>query len=164
MLFRSDVRFTALGEFPYFCAIHPNQTGVIVVVGSGDVTSQATADARAGAEYNSAIIALKNRNKIIDMQLRRLRRNISVLDSFFSEYGDYFQWHRPLGSSVSFPSLLFEDSASSFCEKLLKDTGVLLVPSGLFDFGDQHVRVGFGREDLPQVINRFAEYLDQYIR
>ena len=110
-----------------------------------------------------AIIALKNRNKIIDMQLRRLRRNISVLDSFFSEYGDYFQWHRPLGSWVSFPRLLFEDSASSFCEKLLKDTGVLLVPSGLFDFGDQHVRVGFGREDLPQVINRYAEYLDQYI-
>ena len=110
-----------------------------------------------------AIIALKNRTKIIEMQLRRLRRNISVLDSFFSEYGDYFQWHRPLGSSLSFPRLLFEDSASSFCEKLLKNTGILLTPSSLFKFGDQHIRVGFGKEDLPEVISKFATYLDQNI-
>ncbi len=37
----------------------------------------------------------------------------------------------------------------------------MLAPSRIFDFGDQHVRIGFGREDLPDVLDRFGEYLDE---
>jgi aspartate/methionine/tyrosine aminotransferase len=111
-----------------------------------------------------AIVALQNRARIFDQQLQRLHRNISVLESFFAEYIDIFQWNRPVGSSVCFPRLLLEQSASSFCEALLRDTNIMLAPSGLFQFGDQHVRVGFGREDLPEVISRFANYLDDKIR
>lgn len=54
-----DIRFTTTGSFPYFCALHPNMTGVVVVVDSTDVVSQAQADAQGNAEYNSAILALK---------------------------------------------------------------------------------------------------------
>jgi len=111
-----------------------------------------------------AIIALQNRATIFDQQLQRLQRNISVLESFFGEYDHVFRWNRPIGSSICFPRLLIEQSADSFCAALLKDTSIMLAPSGLFQFGDQHIRVGFGREDMPQVINRLAEYLDQYIR
>lgn len=54
-----DIRFTTPGEYPYSCVLHPTQNGVIVVVESNSVTSQTTADARAAAEYDSAIITLK---------------------------------------------------------------------------------------------------------
>jgi aspartate/methionine/tyrosine aminotransferase len=87
-----------------------------------------------------------------------------VLESFFGEYDDIFQWNRPVGSSVCFPRLLLEQRAASFCDALLTDTSIMLAPSGLFQFGDQHVRVGFGREDLPQIINLLADYLDHNIR
>jgi hypothetical protein len=40
----------------------------------------------------------------------------------------------------------------------------MLVPSSLFHFGDNHVRIGFGREDLPEVIRRFADHLDRRFR
>jgi aspartate/methionine/tyrosine aminotransferase len=111
-----------------------------------------------------AIIALRNRDTIIDRQLKRVHRNIAVLESFFSDYGDCLRWNRPVGSSICFPRLLVEETASVFCEELVRETGIMLVPSSLFHFGDNHVRIGFGREDMPEVIRRFASYLDRCFR
>jgi len=36
-----------------------------------------------------------------------------------------------------------------------------MAPSTVFDYGDQHVRIGFGREDLPEVLDRFGDYLNR---
>jgi aspartate/methionine/tyrosine aminotransferase len=111
-----------------------------------------------------AIIALRNRDALIERQLKRVHRNIEALEPFFADYGDCLRWVRPVGSSMCFPRLLAEDSASIFCEELVRDTGIMLVPSSLFHFGDNHVRIGFGREDLPEVIRRFADHLDRKFR
>ena len=35
----------------------------------------------------------------------------------------------------------------------------MLVPSRMFDYGNRHVRIGFGREDFPEVLARFGDYL-----
>jgi len=109
-----------------------------------------------------AIIALQNRNSIIDRQLLRIRRNIGVLERFFSECNCYFQWNKQVGSSMCFPRLLFEKPASEFCAELVEETGIMLVPSSMFQYGDHHVRLGFGRENLPEVVELLAVYLDQH--
>jgi aspartate/methionine/tyrosine aminotransferase len=51
----------------------------------------------------------------------------------------------------------------AFCKGLFQETGILLVPSATFQFDDHHVRIGFGRENLPTVLARFAKYLDRYL-
>ncbi|MBN1319887.1 MAG: aminotransferase class I/II-fold pyridoxal phosphate-dependent enzyme [Thermoleophilia bacterium] len=38
--------------------------------------------------------------------------------------------------------------AAAFCARALRDTGVLLLPSTVYDFGDEHFRMGLGREDF----------------
>jgi aspartate/methionine/tyrosine aminotransferase len=106
-----------------------------------------------------AIIALKNRERIIDRQLARVRRNIAVLDSFFSDHAEWFTWNRPSGGSICFPRLLASKGADAFCEDLIREEGIMLVPSSAFNFGNRHVRVGFGRENLPEVIERLSAYL-----
>jgi aspartate/methionine/tyrosine aminotransferase len=111
-----------------------------------------------------AVIALRNRDAIIEQQLKRVQRNIDVLESFFADYGDCLRWVKPVGGSICFPRLLVEESASVFCEDLVAETGIMLVPSSLFHFGDNHVRIGFGREDLPEVVRRFADHLDRRFR
>lgn len=107
-----------------------------------------------------AIIALRNRTMIINQQLKRLHKNITVLEAFFHQYQDYFQWNRPAGGSMCFPRILLSQSASTFCEDLVRKTGIMLVPSSIFDYGDRHVRICFGRENLPEVIKLFEYYLD----
>jgi aspartate/methionine/tyrosine aminotransferase len=108
-----------------------------------------------------AIIALGSREAILDGQLRRVRRNMDVLDTFFEQHRDFISWNRPKGGSIGFPRLLAVQDSYEFCQRLVVETGIMLVPSRIFQFGDHHVRIGFGRQDLPQAIQRFGEYLQE---
>jgi len=58
--------------------------------------------------------------------------------------------------------MLAVEDTYTFCEQLIAETGIILAPSRVFQFGDQHVRIGFGRDNLQQVIGLFARYLDQH--
>jgi aspartate/methionine/tyrosine aminotransferase len=111
-----------------------------------------------------AIIALQSRSEIIRRQVERARRNVGVLGSFFNVYRDCFSWNRPIGGSICFPRMLVVDDTSSFCQQLIQATGIMLVPSSQFQYGRRHVRIGFGRDDLPEVLERFGEYLDRRFR
>ncbi|MBN1810198.1 MAG: aminotransferase class I/II-fold pyridoxal phosphate-dependent enzyme [Anaerolineae bacterium] len=111
-----------------------------------------------------AIMALRNRAAIIEQQLERAHKNLAVLDSFFDAYDDCFRWNRPKGGSICFPRMLVVQNTTVFCEKLVSEIGIMLVPSSTFHFGDHHIRIGFGRENLPDVIERFAEYLERRFR
>jgi aspartate/methionine/tyrosine aminotransferase len=111
-----------------------------------------------------ALIAVRCRGGVIARQQARILRNIAILDDFFSHYAACFTWNRPRGGSVCFPRMRMPDDTFEFCEKLVADTGIMLVPSRMFGFGDHHVRFGFGRENLPEVITRFADYVDRQLR
>jgi len=111
-----------------------------------------------------AIAALRQRSGIIREQCERIRRNVAILDTFFDEHQDWFTWNRPKGGSVCFPRMLAVEDTQAFCGELLADTGILLVPSSQFQYGEQHVRIGYGRDDLAQVLELFAEYLEQRLR
>ncbi len=106
-----------------------------------------------------AIIALEHKSEIIRKQCDRVNRNVKTLDVFFNEYQDCFRWNRPKGGSVCFPRMLVVEDTSIFCEELFNETGILVLPSKKFQYGNQHIRVGFGRDNLPQVIKRFGVYL-----
>lgn len=107
-----------------------------------------------------AIMALKRRSEIIRKQNERVNRNVKELEIFFDEYQDCFKWNRPKGGSICFPRMVVVEDTSVFCDELVKATGIMAAPSKQFQFGSKHIRIGFGRDDLPQVIKKFAEYLE----
>ena len=45
-------------------------------------------------------------------------------------------------------------STQQLCAELVERAGVLLLPSALFDAGDDRVRFGYGRENLPEALAR----------
>ncbi|SHK21795.1 Aminotransferase class I and II [Desulfatibacillum alkenivorans DSM 16219] len=105
------------------------------------------------------IIALENREAILDRQTRLIRENLEILEMFLKEHEARIRCVPPKGGSMCFPRLTFTDSAQAFCENLVRDTGVMLVPSTMFRFGDHHVRMGIGRRDFPKVLEVFSSYL-----
>jgi aspartate/methionine/tyrosine aminotransferase len=105
---------------------------------------------------------LRNRKSIIDQQIKRVRKNIAVLETFISEHQQQFTWNRPIGGSICFPRLLAADNTYDFCEQLVAETGIMMAPSRVFQYGDHHVRVGVGRDNFPEVLDLFGRYLDQY--
>jgi len=46
-----------------------------------------------------------------------------------------------------------------FAERLVKDTGIMILPSELFDYGTSHVRIGFGRKNMPEILSILEDYL-----
>jgi aspartate/methionine/tyrosine aminotransferase len=106
-----------------------------------------------------AIMAMRNRKQIVASQCQRVRANVEVLDSFFAEFADLFYWNRPIGGSVCLPRMQTKEGTRAFCERLVEEAGIMLVPSSMFGFGNDHVRVGFGRQNLPEVVQQLRLYL-----
>jgi len=106
-----------------------------------------------------SIIALRSKEVIIERHLVRIKRNLSLLDAFFAEYAGRFAWIRPKAGTIAFPRLLGTTKASDFCRRVVQEAQIMLLPSTVFDYGDQHFRLGFGRENIPEVLGIFWDYL-----
>ena len=105
-----------------------------------------------------ATIALQNAGKIAERNRRIIQDNLDHLDRFFAGHAGLFQWYRPKGGSVAFPMLL-KGSVDAFCTDLLQKAGVLLLPGTLYGEGLNAFRVGFGRKNVPEVLQQFDAYL-----
>jgi aspartate/methionine/tyrosine aminotransferase len=106
-----------------------------------------------------AIMALNHRDTILARQRERLIANLDVLETFMTAHIDTFDWRKPAGGSICFPALHRPEGAAAFCRTLVEKTGIMLLPATPFHYGDRHVRMGFGRDNLPEVLERLAKYL-----
>ncbi len=105
-----------------------------------------------------AEVALRNRQKLAERNLGIIKHNLAVVDDFFSRHADLFSWIRPQAGSMGFPKLLQGD-IDVFCDNLVRTAGVLLLPGTMYDDSGNHFRVGLGRKNLPQAVERLEEYL-----
>ena len=103
-------------------------------------------------------VALRNRQKLIDRNLGIIQNNLTVVDNLFTRYSSLFNWVRPQAGSMGFPKLLKGD-VEKFCDDLVKKSGVLLLPGTMYDDSRNHFRLGLGRMNLPQAVERLEEYL-----
>jgi len=108
-----------------------------------------------------AILALRNRNKIINRNLEIINDNLNLLDEFFNKYNNIFKWVKPKAGSIAFPRLLIDISVEAFCLNLLKKKSVLLMPSTNYDYGDHHFRIGFGRKNMPEALKKLEDFLKE---
>ena len=104
-------------------------------------------------------IALRRKEKIINQQRIRVRDNLKILEKFMESHQEHFAWNMPLGGSVCFPRMKRIDNTLKFCERLVKETGIMLAPSRLFHYGDHHVRIGFGRGNFQEVLDYFGSHI-----
>jgi aspartate/methionine/tyrosine aminotransferase len=105
-----------------------------------------------------AEVALRNRDKLAARNLGIIQQNLSVMDGFFSRHADHFSWVRPRAGSMAFPRYLGGD-VDQFCDNLVKQAGVLLLPGSVYDDAQNHFRLGLGRKSLPQAVARLEEFL-----
>lgn len=107
-----------------------------------------------------AELAMRHRAKLANRNLEIIKHNLTVIDDLFTRYSSLFTWHRPKAGSMGFPKLL-KGNVESFCDNLVKKAGVLLLPGSVYDDAHNHFRLGLGRKNLPQAVERLEEYLSQ---
>lgn len=108
-----------------------------------------------------SIIALRSKEKIIDKHLARIKRNLGLLDSFFEKHEDRFAWIKPKAGTIAFPKLKGDVNTLDYCQKVVKEANIMLLPSTVYDFDERHFRLGFGRENMPEALEKFGEYLSK---
>jgi aspartate/methionine/tyrosine aminotransferase len=52
------------------------------------------------------------------------------------------------------------DDTLEFADTLVAEAGIMIAPSHVFDYGHQHFRIGFGRENFEEVLTLFGAYVD----
>lgn len=111
-----------------------------------------------------ALIALSAKDQLVARTLGIVRENLAVLDTFFALYGDRLRWQRPRAGTITLVELLADMPVDQFAEKLVHERGVMIVPASQFDMAGNYFRLGFGRRNLPEVLEHFGDFLLQAIR
>jgi aspartate/methionine/tyrosine aminotransferase len=105
-----------------------------------------------------ATLALRNRQRLVERNVGIIKRNLETVREFLARYPNLFSWVPPRAGSMAFPRYL-GGSVEAFCDKLVRQAGVLLLPGSVYDEHDNHFRLGLGRKNLPQAIARLEEFL-----
>jgi aspartate/methionine/tyrosine aminotransferase len=109
-------------------------------------------------------IALKARQSILDRNRALLAKNLTILNNFFAEFPDRFEWYLPDGGSIGYPKYRGAQGIEAFAADLAERSGVLVLPSSLYhsELGEtppNRFRVGYGRANLPEAIEAMRCHL-----
>lgn len=106
-----------------------------------------------------AALALRHSEELTERVRRITASNLNLLDDFFPGRSNLFDWQRPPAGTTAFPRYL-NGSSEALCEAAVERAGVLLLPSTLFEAGDAHFRIGYGRANLPEALAVLAAFID----
>lgn len=102
---------------------------------------------------------LKKSNAIIQRNNDIVRYNADLLKTFIREHSNLFAYVPPKGATMAYVRLLGNQSAQTFCQEILENTGVLIVPSSVLENSDEYLRIGLCRKSFPKCIELLNNYL-----
>lgn len=89
----------------------------------------------------------------------RIARNRAAVLSFMDRHASRMSWLAPVAGPISLAEVHGE-SATSLCQRVREEAGIMLVPSTMFDLDDRHVRLGIGRDGFAEGLARLSNWLD----
>jgi aspartate/methionine/tyrosine aminotransferase len=114
----------------------------------------------APSEFLTAL-AVRHREVLVQRNRELVLRNLPLLDAFIRQRSNLFEWVKPNSSPIGFVRLKPERDLLAFCEEVVRESGVLLLPGTVYD-QPRHIRFGYGRKNLPEALAQFGAYLDSH--
>lgn len=123
-----------------------------------------TSICNAGPSELLAGIALRAGERIQARNRGIIAENRPQFDAFFERHAELFDWQPPDGGCVAFPRYHGPDGVERFCERLVHQAGVLLLPASLYTSAlttvpSEHFRIGIGRRDPAPALAALEEFL-----
>jgi aspartate/methionine/tyrosine aminotransferase len=115
--------------------------------------------ASAPSEFLTAL-AFRHRQKFIDRNLQIVLSNLCQLCAFFTRHADLFEWAPPNASTIGFARFKPQRDVQSFCEQVVAQSGVLLLPGSVYD-EPRHIRFGYGRRNMPEALAILESWLSE---
>ena len=115
--------------------------------------------ASAPSEFLTAL-AFRHRQKFIDRNLQIVLRNLQQLSAFFARHTDTFDWTPPNASTIGFARFKPQRDVQAFCDLLVEQASVLLLPGTVYD-EPRHIRFGYGRRNMPESLTQLESWLSK---
>ena len=123
-----------------------------------DLKHYTTICSSAPSELLSAL-ALRHRDVIAGRNRAIVLANLPLVDAFLDRHAALVSWTRPTASPIGFPRLHGVEDATGFCEQVVTETGVLLLPGRVYD-EPGHFRLGFGRATMPEALGLLERWIE----
>jgi len=109
-----------------------------------------------------SIIALRAKVPILARNSDIIKTNLQHANAFFQSNQDLFNWIPPTAGPIAFPRWLGNFPVDLFCQQVLDQQGVMILPGSVFDIKANHFRIGLGRRNFSEAMNRVGDYLGQF--
>ena len=106
-----------------------------------------------------AEIAVRNMEKIAERNRTLVAGNLALLHGFFERHAGFARWTPPRAGSIAFPRLSDGSDSEALAERLVAESGVLLLPGKYYDYDKSYFRIGFGRANMPEALGKLEEWL-----
>ena len=103
-------------------------------------------------------LALRHRERLAERNLGIVQHNLPLLEAFLRRRADLFSWAHPDAGPIGFLRFLGDGDAEAFCERVVRGADVLLLPGSVYD-EPGHLRVGYGRANMPDALQRLEAFL-----
>ena len=114
-----------------------------------------------------SLIAVRNASQLINRCRQIVQANTLQVNQFCSnDHSDILEWANPRAGTFVFPKLrsqYSQKSSKAYCDQLLKEADIMLLPSSLFEYGDEHkvddsrVRISLGRKSIPETLKLWQQ-------
>ncbi len=111
-----------------------------------------------------AQIALQSADAILDRNRKIILENLALMNNFFAEFPNLFEWSVPDGGCIGYPRYLGEDGVEQFCQTLVEEAGVLLLPASVYRSDltptpQDRFRIGYGRSNTAEGLAALKQFI-----
>ncbi len=103
-------------------------------------------------------LALRHGDRLVGRNRALVLANLPLVEDFLERRSELFAWVRPTAGPIGFPRVAGQHDVQKWCEQTAEMADVLLLPGAVYG-QPRHVRLGFGRANLPQAIERLDRHL-----
>ncbi len=111
-----------------------------------------------------AIMTLRASDTILERRLKIIKHNLALLDQFFSDYGDLFEWVRPQAGAIGFVRCKAPLTAQELGQRLA-ESGISIKPAYVFtgnsDSYVDYFRIGFGEVVMPEALKALIGFVEE---
>ena len=111
-----------------------------------------------------AIMILRANDLILKRNLDIINSNLRLLDQFFVDYSEFFDWVRPTASTVGFVRFKGPLSSEELGEQLAT-AGISIKPAYVFTQDNidyqNYFRIGFGEKVMPKALDELVKFIEK---
>jgi aspartate/methionine/tyrosine aminotransferase len=105
------------------------------------------------------LMALQAKEDILRRSRQIVLGNLASVEDVFARHADHVTFLKPRAGSVAFPVWHGPPSVERFCQDMLEQYDMMVLPGSIFDVIRPHFRVGLGRKTLPASLELLESYL-----